>query len=193
MRARGFTLLEVLAALAVLGLLLLALRQGSDFGFTAWGTQARLIARDGELDSVDRALRRLIGHMDPGSEAEPGTLAGDAHTLAFTTDLPVAAEGLPTRAADIGLGVDGAKRLVLRWETHLHAQRFVAAPPPHIEELVRNVDHLDLAYWRDGAWTGSASVKEVPQLVRVHIVFASGDARHWPDIIAAPVREAPAE
>ena len=51
----GFTLLELLAALIVLSLLLVAITQGVRFGVQAWQTQSRAcwIARD-DLDAVDR-------------------------------------------------------------------------------------------------------------------------------------------
>ena len=41
---RGFTLLEMLAVLAVLGLLLAGLSQGIRFGLRAWDMQAREVA-----------------------------------------------------------------------------------------------------------------------------------------------------
>ena len=41
-RPNGFTLLEILVALTVLGFLLAGLAQGVHFGLLAWGTEVRL-------------------------------------------------------------------------------------------------------------------------------------------------------
>jgi prepilin-type N-terminal cleavage/methylation domain-containing protein len=49
----GFTLLEVLVALAVMGLLLFGLVQGSHFVLLGWDRQTRLAARTEDLDAVD--------------------------------------------------------------------------------------------------------------------------------------------
>jgi general secretion pathway protein J len=191
--ARGFTLLEVLAALLVLAMLILALNQGARFGFSAWGTQARVIAAHDELDAVDRTVRRLVSHIDPGSRDEPEEFSGDAHTVSFTTLFPASGVALPTHRVQVGLGVDSAHRLLLRWSLHPHAERLTPAPPPASTDLLDDVDHLDLAYWRNGAWQTTIADKSAPDLLRLRIVFRAGDQRHWPDIIAAPVREASAE
>ena len=45
----GFTLLEVLVALTVLGFLLIGLAQGVHFGVLAWGTEVRLTERQRRL------------------------------------------------------------------------------------------------------------------------------------------------
>ena len=57
-RDAGFTLLEVLVALVVLGFVLTGVTGGIRYGVRASQTQARLVEAQGELDAVDRALRR---------------------------------------------------------------------------------------------------------------------------------------
>ena len=197
-RHAGFTLLEVLVALVVLGLLLLALRQGVAVGLRASDTQARLIAGREDLDSVARALRRLVEHMDPGTETEPARIDAGAHAIWFPTELPAAASALAGRAVDAALLVNAGHELVLRWTRRLHAVRLDAPPPVQETELLRGVERLDLAYWRreaagGGRWTAGWSGPDIPALVRVRIVFPPGDPRHWPDVVAAPARERPHE
>src|SRR5918997_799427 len=68
-RQAGFTLLEVLVALAVLGFLTLGLAGGVRFGLGAWDSQARLIDRTGDLDVADRALRRIVAQLVPTDDA----------------------------------------------------------------------------------------------------------------------------
>ncbi len=187
----GFTLLELLVALVVLGFILAGLTQGVRYGLRATDTQARTLAADGELDAVDRTLRRLIEQMDPGTVRDGVAMRGGGGQLVFVSELP-AASGLPIRRADIALGVDGARRLVLRATPRPPGKPFGPPAPPIETELLRDVDHVEFAYWPRTAspqWTSSWNANELPLLVRLRMVFPPGDRRHWPDIIASPRRQ----
>src|SRR5271170_7447617 len=59
----GFTLLEMIVALVVLGFLMIGLTEGSRFGFRAWKHQADMIADHDQMDAVDRTLRQLLTHV----------------------------------------------------------------------------------------------------------------------------------
>ena len=184
-RDAGFTLLEILAALVVLGFIAAGLAQGTRFGVRALSAQGRLINERADLAAVDRTLRRLIERMEPGGLRQPPRFQGDAHRLAFTSVLPEAAAAMKRRA-DMMLLVDGT-RLMLHWTPTQRAR------PTHTEtELLRGVSRVEFAYWsRDGAWMSVWSERTLPSLVRIRIVFVEGDRRHWPDIVAAPLQEQP--
>jgi general secretion pathway protein J len=187
----GFTLLELLVALSVLGFLVLGLAQGVRFGLTAWDAQARLAGAHADLDVVDRALRRMVAQIVPTDEADVPAIRGTADGFECVTELPAAAT-LPSRRVVAALGVDRSRRLVLRWVPHLHARRLGPPPAPQETELLRGVERLDLAYWSaadGGVWLPVWNRTEAPDLVRIRFVFPRGDRRHWPDIIAAPMRE----
>ena len=188
----GFSLLEILVALVVLAVLLLALRQGVAFGVVATDTQVRLVAGREDLDTVARALRRLVEDMDPGTEIEPVHLDAGPHALAFPTELPAAAASLPQPGVDAVLLVTSAGQLVLRWTPRRHAVRLRLTRPPQETELLRGVAGLDIAYWRPsssgGEWVSEWRGPGLPTLVRLRIAFPSSDRRHWPDIVAAPAR-----
>jgi general secretion pathway protein J len=191
-RSAGFTLLEVLVALVVLGFLMIGLTQGVRFGANSWARQTRMMDQRADLDAVDRVLRRLIEQMDPGAPTQPPPLTGDHAGFAFTSVLPYAAL-LRTREADMLLSVNAAHELVLRWTPHLHAIRLAAAAPPTDTVLLTGVDHMECAYWppAGGAWVNVWSGRVVPALIRIRIAFPAGDVRHWPDIVAAPQRTQP--
>jgi len=186
----GFTLLEVLVALVVLGFLMLGLTQGTRFGLLAWDRQARGVDRRGDLDAVDRALRRLIEQAEPGAGTSPAPFAGESGALTFATELPLSAGALPTRRAEVELTVGAGHRLLLRWTPLLHAIR-PTPPPTQTTELLSGVDGLELSYLGDGGWVDSWKGPALPALVRIRIVFTKAQKRHWPDIVAAPLRERP--
>ncbi len=189
----GFTLLEVLVALVVLGFLVVGLTQGVQFGFHAWRMQTRVLAERDDLDAVDRALRRLVAQADPGDAVEHPAFNGGPNKLEFITELPAAADMLATSRVDAALLVNQTHQLILLWTLAPHVERLGPAPPPHATELLRNVDHLELAYWRPaaagGEWQMSWTLPYLPTLVRIRIVFRADDTRHWPDIVVAPMRE----
>lgn len=187
----GFTLIEVLVALAVLGFLMLGLSQGLRFGLAAWDGQARLLGRGGDLDTADRTLRRVVTQLVPTDDPQAPGLRGTAQGFEAVTELPVTA-ALPTRRASVALGVDRGGRLVLRWMPYLHARRLGPPPPAEESELLRNMAQVELGYWSaaaGGGWMSSWARMDLPELVRIRLVFARGDPRRWPDIVAAPMRE----
>ncbi len=185
-RDGGFTLLEIVVALVVLGILLVTLSRGTQFGLAAFDRQDRMIAVGGRLEAVDRTLRRLIVQLDPGTATDGATVVGARHVLVFRSRLPLGEAGTP---ADLRLSVDDAHHLVLAWLPHRHVKAVGAAPAPHRETLLDDVDAINLDYWGDGTWHDQWKEVAPPSLIRIRIVFPDGDPRRWPDIVAAPARD----
>ena len=195
-REGGFTLLEVLVALVVFGFVAAGLSEGLRFGLRTTARQERLAVERGDLDAVDRVLRRLVAQMDPGTNRDPTVVAGDQREMAFTTDLGAAASALSTTVAEVVLRQEG-DRLVLRWRPMLHAVRLGPAVPFREAVLLDGLERLELSYWgavgeEAPGWRGGWRQKGLPALVRVRLVFPAGLGRRWPDIVAGPVRVAPA-
>jgi general secretion pathway protein J len=186
-RPDGFTLLEVLVALTVLGLLLAGLAQGVRFGLAAWGTETRLSSGTGDFETSDTTLRHLIEGAEPGGELDPAPFAGSRDRLVCITALPRTDTPTGQQRVQATLLIDRAHRLVLRWRPYLHA-KLVGPPAPATEtELLRDVSRLELSYWSAGTgWVGAWRSPNLPTLVRIRLAFAAGDSRRWPDIIAAP-------
>jgi general secretion pathway protein J len=184
----GFTLLELLVALVIFGLLLTAMAQATRSALTASDLQARHIQADQDLDAVDRTLRHLIGTMD-GTALASGAprFIGNSRSMEFTAVLPAMAP-LVAWQADVRIAVEAGHRLVLRWAPHYDS--LLGAPPlPRVTDLLDGVDHVELSYWVHGAardgWVDRWQAAALPELVRLHIAFPPGDSRHWPDIVAA--------
>jgi general secretion pathway protein J len=197
----GFTLLETLVALVLLGLLVVGLTQGVRSGLGLWHAQTRRVAETAELDDCARLLRRLLSGMQPppaysvapeGQEL-PDTADYSDH-LSLVGDLP---NGLgDTQRADITLALRD-RRLVLLWTLHRHEQTRAPRPAPTETELVRRVDRLQLAYWgrpssdQPEGWQHQWDGPGLPQLIRVRLAFPEGDFRRWPDLLVAPLLWAP--
>ena len=198
----GFSLLEMLVVLIVLGFLMLGLNQGVRTGLGFWTVQSRQIGGMAELDTTARVLRMLLTGLPitPAAAINPGAVpmalsfAGAADHLTFVGDLPT---GLgTTRRADITIELRGG-RLVLAWSPHRH-ELTSTKPASNDTELLRGVARLDLAYWGTTApdspagWLAQWDGPAIPQLVRIRLTFGKGDVRHWPDMIVAPQLWSPA-
>lgn len=181
---RGFTLLETLVALLVLGFVVLGLAQGLRFGLAAWDRQSAAIDRDAALDSTYRLLRSLIEEMSPSLDQETPALVGSWGRVAFTSRLPAGAPG-PMRLANVLLGVDPRHRLLLRWTPHMHAKVLTPAIPAETA-LLGGVAGIVVSYYRPASggqsagWVDQWNAPTQPELIRIHIQFQDA-GRTWPD------------
>jgi general secretion pathway protein J len=194
---RGFTLLEVLVVLVVLGLMMAGLTQGVRLGVKAVDRQSAALDERAELDAVDRTVRGLVTHIDPGGGRTPIQIDGKTDQFHFISRLPDAA-ALNTHRADMTLLVDDKQRLILRWFPALHETSFADPPDPTDTVLIENVDKAEFAYWApaDGpndqaGWHDEWTAPFLPYIVRLRLTFSDGDKRHWPDILVAPLLEQP--
>jgi len=190
-RSAGFTLVEVLVALVILGFIVSGLAGSTKLGLAALGVQSRVAAEYGDLEPADRALRRIVADIAlPSDDQKPG-LVGDLMAFASVTNLPATGDAGGTASrVDAYVAVDGAHRLVLRWFPHLHADRIVPRPPASEEILLQGIDRMEVSYLspdRSG-WLGSWNRTDLPALIRIRLLFGPGDPRHWPPIIAATRR-----
>jgi general secretion pathway protein J len=191
----GFTLLEVLVALTVLGLLVAGLSQGVRTSLALRQAQASRFDKSAELDTTQRALRLLLGHLShgpdvnrPAGESASLGFRGEADRVSFFGDLPTGLGG--TRHAAMTLDIERG-RLVLLWSPYHHEKMFGPTPAPQRTELLRGAERLDLAYrappgGQPQGWQSQWEGPEPPGLIRVRIGFGAADRRRWPELIVAP-------
>ena len=195
-RQSGFTLLEMIVVVTVLGFLMIGLTHGVRTGLALWEAQSRRVGDTAELDAAARILRSLLSGIAPppssgvaAGAAGSSQLKGTAASLTFVGDLPT---GLgTTQRADITLELSQG-HLVLVWTPYRHESSTAPAPQPTKTELLGNVERLDLAYWgtapsaQEAGWQSAWDGPAIPELVRIRLVFGENDRRRFPDLIAAP-------
>jgi general secretion pathway protein J len=193
----GFTLVELLVALALFGLLSTALFGSIRFGMTAW---MRGTTRADQVDQILHAqnlLRGLIEEAYPlfrpavpfGGHVE---FDGTQQSLDFLSSTPIArgADGRSRFRLAIERRGDGAN-LVLTSSLELAWPERGAQPVGAV--LLAGVGGVELSYfgvtgadriatWHD-AWRGQSTL---PQLTRIRVRFAGGDSRIWPELVIAP-------
>lgn len=195
-RQSGFTLLETLVALVVLGFLMVGLTEGVRVGLSLQHAQSHRLSQTADLDAAMRLLTGLLTRLpvDPARNRLIATAAGagmkgEADRLSFVGNLPT---GLgATRRADMTLFVRD-RHLVLSWSPHYHERPIGPPRPPTETVLLGGVVRLELAYWgapaagQNPAWRARWEGFEAPELIRLRLIFAKEDSRRWPDLITAP-------
>lgn len=184
----GFTLLELLVALVIFGIMLASLTQGTRFGLTLFQRQQAVVSSTGNLSEIDHLMRRLIEEAEPGSQDDPRTLTGTHHGIALRSRIPTGIATSPlNRLSDLRLSLEG-NQLVLTWLPHRHAIALTPAPPPQHATLMTEVSDLEISYFSMGQWHPSWAQDQLPELVRIHVVSTNEHNRHWPDIVISPMR-----
>jgi general secretion pathway protein J len=194
-RPAGFTLLEILVSLTILGFILAALSQAARFGSRALSARDRASIAGNEFTQVDGTIRYLIAHAWPGGVAgTPVMFTGTAHAMTFRTTMPSGLVNQRIRVADVTIGVDEQHRLRLMWSPW-YRNWITQRPPPARVDLLNGLDRVEFSYWDPslrlppGAWVSAWVGTTAPKLVRLRLVFPAGAATKWPEIIAATERE----
>ncbi len=188
-RAPGFTLVEVVVALTVLSLIMLA-TVGSlrTFGNTQVSLE-RMTSRVDEVRTLSTLLRDLVESATLGESADGLTLGGGARTSSYWRG----DEASLTWRARVMFGENYGGQyllrlapeegsLVLRWREavgNLSSDDWSEEPA---KMLVAELDEMEVAFLpQDGErWQPSWDEGSPPDLLRLRI-RASG--RYWPDLV----------
>jgi general secretion pathway protein J len=170
----GFTLLELLVVVTILGLILVALSGGVRFAGQAWQAQETRAVRQGDLDAVQNVLRELI--------SSGNGFQGTRGSLRFVARLPdaLARGGL----YDVELHAAG-DRVLLSWRPHFKGSMQTAETAD--AELVKDVADLDIAYFSAaGGWQPAQQNKAKPPAL-IRVALRLNDGRSWTPLIIAPM------
>lgn len=201
----GFTLLELLIAITLLGLLMAALFAGLQLGARAWERGEERLDQSARLQVVQGFLRDRLTQSYPLDVVEDGsrrrhlTFEGTSEALRFVTLMP---EHLGTGFAEFVLAIgdqDDARHLIVRWRPFEVSEPVPATADaePQVKVLLEQIETLQLSYYgapsRELPATWYEQWREasvMPDLVRLRISFPPGDRRAWPDLIVRPMTDA---
>jgi general secretion pathway protein J len=193
----GFTLVELLVALALFSLLVTLLFDNVRLGLQAWRHSGQYAEDVGRRAGVQDTLRRLVGNLYPmavadGSGVQRTDFEGGKDRITFLSGAPTAlGSGGRFRYAVSVEREQDRTNLVLRASPELVDPKDASAATKTV--LLPDIAQAEFSYfgdvptdrqqkWQD-AWSRRA---DIPKLIRVHVVFAPGDAGAWPDLLIAP-------
>jgi general secretion pathway protein J len=199
---KGFTLLELLISITLLGMILVLLFGGLRLGVRSWDAVQLQVDNLNTVRSVESFLRREMAMTQP-YRWKTGTgqrlaFLGERSKINFVAQLPARIGGGGLYAVSLEIEHSGkGKRLVWR---HLPlnplVQDFTAvseAPEIVLAGAELNaVDDIWLTYF--GRATDNAapvwmdrweSDTRLPMLIRIQVRFANGS--DWPDFVVAPL------
>lgn len=186
----GYSLLELVIALALLGFIAVAMTGGVQFGARAWEASEAKVETVERVQGAQKLLRTLLQRampreLDPSFAVDLDLFRGTAGSLAFTASAPSAfgAEGLTRFELRVD-GEPGALQLVLTWQSANKSGEVRA------QSLINGAESIAIAYAeRDQAggisWGDSWQDRSgAPQLVSIKATFPANSKRAWPLFMA---------
>jgi general secretion pathway protein J len=184
-RAAGFTLVEVVVALAIAGLVSLIMMQGVGLATRGVGRLTDRVERLDQRRGLELQLRRALGSMAaiPIFDGEPGFIGRPA-SFSFLSIVEDGGPGL--YRVKFAFDAARADRPVIL--TRQLADLAAAVPRIETGIMARDVRSLALAYYGVAAsadkpaWQQSWEGRTDPPLL-VRILFDDGDGREHPPIV----------
>lgn len=195
----GLTLLELLVSLVIIALLVPLVFGGFRFAVKV-ANRTDAVGRADEVSQIRGFLRRELSAAYPaflGKSGEPQIdFSGTQQRLAFLAPTPDAAGGIArSRYVLRFVSASTGGQLVMAWRPVFGGSRMLDVSGLSSDAVLLNdVRAVRFAYFgrasaRDKLrWHHSwQNRRHLPALIRLHVVFARGDRRYWPDLVVAPM------
>jgi prepilin-type N-terminal cleavage/methylation domain-containing protein len=201
----GFTLIEMIVALALVALISIAIFESLRFGQRTY----KKVINDGgaawEVFAGQRLIRTILESAYPQEPSTTGVagmhgVEGDRESVAITAAAPLAAGGTGLMRYEISVhrAATGASDMVVRWwpqsaggatggmsvapMQEVVVEKIASAEWSYQSQSAQDVTEAGNSRWQDN-WRGTQSL---PALVRLRVTFDPQDSRRWPDLIVAP-------
>lgn len=198
--AHGFTLIEMVVALAILSLCMTVLYAGLHLSLASWRVVVHRSVEEDWVRTAQGFLRSRLESLSPFHVAAGVTdipVSGTFEEVEFTGPAPQAM-GIGELRYDVRLRRRrSGNDLVVRWRRTWDGRvDRVAGETWHEEPLLENVRTLELQYLAlDPAlgpqWLSSWNARAgAPALIRIAVEFGPTDRRRWPKLTIRPKIEA---
>lgn len=202
LRQRGFTLLELLIAMTLLGMILVLLFGGLRLGVRSWDASQQQVDTLNSIRSVENFLRREMSLAYPYTwKTTPGqrvAFLGERDKLSFVAQLPSRIGGGGLHAISVELQQRGKTRRIVWKNLPVGSRMQDFSALVELPEMIlvaselEGVEDIWLTYfgqedetapprWMD-RWENST---RLPMLIRVQVKLARGGV--WPDFVVAPM------
>ncbi len=197
---RGLTLMELLVAMTLLGILMTALMGGLRLGTRVWEAGETALRDNSEIQSVRRFLHdRLEETMPMRLPNEQNdrriTFIGAPQTVRFTSTMPHSFDASPLmmqlelREQENGIDIND---LVLTWYEFDRGTGLASSEPGN-RVILDDVADVSFEYYGEHerreplSWRSTwERTNALPDLVRLQIAFGLEDGREWPALIVSP-------
>jgi general secretion pathway protein J len=200
-RVRGLTLVEMMVALAILGMMATVALGGLRLGVRTWETVGQRVETESRAQIVRSFLRRTLSQttavLEAGTNNRPRPLFdGDGESLSLVAPLADhlglgGLQRLELRVEDMRSD-DGGRLVLTRVPYDPQGSEGVSADEPERHVLLDGLEAARFDYLRDPGdgtreWSGSwADEPKLPLAVRLSVETRDGQ-RPWPDLVV-PLR-----
>ena len=194
--ASGFTLVEVLVALAVMSLIGTLLIESLRVGGHAWQQVTRRAANINEVVRAQSFLRRRLATLSPtsSSDAAQDSFIGERDAIEFSS---VSADHFQQGSMRFWIGLSRSESANLDVRYRLQPAAPGVAPSAWVSEsLVDRVASVTMEFWEaqqgGGRWIDHWNdSRNLPAVIRIEVEFANQDSRRWPPLYVEPKLDTP--
>ena len=197
---KGFTLLELLIGMVLLGLILTLLFGGLRLGARSWDSGDKRVDDSTQLRAIHGFMRRELSMAFPlrwKNEADTRlAFAGEHDVLKFVAPLPVQvnAGGLYLLGLELENGDEGQRLIMKRALFNSENKDFSSLEQGEKSVLTEHVETMGISYFGAATPGGEPGWQEkwddpqrLPLLVRIRVKLNGG--RDWPDLVVPLVVE----